>query len=32
MKSEMEESLGQQIQQAIYKGFLENIQGITQLI
>jgi hypothetical protein len=32
MKSEMEESLGQQIQQEISKGFLENIQGITQLI
>ena len=32
MKSEMEEQLGQQIQQEISKGFLENISGITKLI
>ena len=32
MKSEIEASLGQQIQQEISKGFLENISGITKLI
>ena len=32
MKSEIEEQLGQQIQQEISKGFLENISGMTKLI
>jgi hypothetical protein len=32
MKSEIDESLGQQIQQEISKGFLENISEITKLI
>ena len=32
MKSEIEASLGEQIQQEISKGFLENISGITKLI
>jgi hypothetical protein len=32
MKSEMEESFGEQIQQEISKGFLENISGLTKFI
>jgi hypothetical protein len=32
MKSEIEEQLGEQIQQEISKGFLENISGMTKLI
>ena len=32
MKSEIEESLGEQIQKEISKGFLENISGITKVI
>jgi hypothetical protein len=32
MKSEIDESLGEQIQQEIFRSFLENIPGITQLI
>jgi hypothetical protein len=32
MKSEIEEALGQKIQEEISEGFLKNISGFTQLI